>query len=91
MHALAAVTPALEPVHSKLVAWPASSTVRAAISATAIGFAGIAVDGSLRSGVLDLAAAPVGAADTAALVARDWAAVFALRLNDNGEPVPFDP
>ncbi len=91
VHALAVMTPALEPFASKLVAWPAAGTVRAAISATSIGFAGIAVDGSLRSGVLDLTAAPVGAADTAALVARDWTAVFALRLNDNGEPVPFDP
>ena len=91
LHALAATTPALEPVASKLVAWPCAGTVRAAVSATAINYAGIAVDGSLHSGVLDLTAAPTGAADAAALVARDWAAAFALRLNDNGEPVPFDP
>ena len=44
---------------------------------TSIRFAGVAVDGSLRSGVLDLTAAPVGADDTAALVARDWPSVRA--------------
>ena len=89
LHALAASTPALAATHSKLVTWPAAGTVATAISATAVGFAGIATDSSLVSGVLDLAALepPTNAAT---LVARDWTAALALRLNDNGEPVPID-
>jgi WD40 repeat protein/subtilisin-like proprotein convertase family protein len=90
LHSLSAATPALAPALSKLVVWPASATVMTAISATAIGFAGAAADGALASGMLDLTASEV-AGDAAALVARDWPAAFALRLNDNGEPVPFDP
>jgi hypothetical protein len=90
LHALVAATPALVPMQSKLVVWPAAATVATAISATAIGFAGVAIDSSLVSGVLDLAAIEPRA-DAAALVARDWPAALALRLNDNGEPVPFDP
>ena len=90
VHALTAATPTLVPTQSKLFGWPASVTVATAISATTIAFAGVATDGSLVSGVLDLAAVePRG--DTATLVARDWSSAFALRLNDNGEPVPFDP
>ena len=81
----------LVPTHSKLVAWPASSTAFAAISATAVGFAGVA-DGVVVSGMIDLTAAPDELdSDAAALVARDWRAALGLRLNDNGEPVPFDP
>ncbi len=56
LHALAAATPALVPLQSKLVTWPAAATVATAISATSIGFAGVAIDSSLVSGVLDLAA-----------------------------------
>ena len=38
------------------------------------------------------AAPPSGlTADASALVARDWSAALALQLNDNGDPVPFDP
>jgi WD40 repeat protein/subtilisin-like proprotein convertase family protein len=90
LHALAAATPALVPLQSKLVTWPAATTVATAISATSVGFAGVATDSSLVSGVLDLAAAEPRP-DAAALVARDWPAALALRLNDNGEPLPFDP
>ena len=91
LHALAA-TPALVPTHSKLVVWPASSTALSAVSATVARFAGVDAGGLLASGDIDLAApSSAGAADASALVARDWSAVFALRLNDNGDPVPFDP
>jgi hypothetical protein len=90
LHALAAATPMLVPLQSKLVTWPAAATVATAISATSIGFAGVATDKSLVSGVLDLEATEPRP-DAAALVARDWPAALALRLNDNGEPVPFDP
>jgi hypothetical protein len=91
LHALEATTPALEPTLSKLVEWPAAATVATTISATVVGLAGVAIDGSLLSRVLDLAAAEPATVDAAPLVARDWSAAFALRLNDNGEPVPFDP
>jgi WD40 repeat protein len=91
LHSLDATTLALAPVHSELVAWPAANTVLTAISSTVVGFAGVATDGSLASGVLDLAAPTDGAVDVAALAERDWSAAFALRLNDNGEPMPFDP
>jgi WD40 repeat protein/subtilisin-like proprotein convertase family protein len=90
LHGLSAATPELVATHSKLVLWPAAAAVATAISGTTIGFAGVATDSSLVSGVLDLAAMDARP-DAAALVARDWPAVFALRLNDNGEPVPFDP
>jgi hypothetical protein len=89
LHALAAATRELTPAQSRLVVWPADAAEVAAISSTAAGFAGVAIDGSVVSGVLDLVAAE--AAADPALVARDWQAAFALRLNDNGEPVPFDP
>jgi hypothetical protein len=90
LHALVATTPALVPTHSRLVTWPAAATVATAISSTTIGFAGVATDGSLVAGVLDVAAMEPRP-NPAALVARDWSDAFALRLNDNGEPVPFDP
>jgi hypothetical protein len=90
LHALAAATPALVPLQSKLVTWPAAATVATAISASSVGFAGVATDGSLVSGVLDLAPAEPRP-DAAAFVARDWPAALALRLNDNGEPLSFDP
>ncbi len=90
LHALSTAAPELAATHSKLVVWPAAATVATAISATAIGFAGVATDSSLVSGVLDLAATEAQP-DAAALVARDWPAALALRLNDNGEPVPIGP
>jgi WD40 repeat protein len=90
LHSLAATTPALAPLQSKLVSWPAGAAVATTISASAVALAGVAVDGSLTSGVIDLEAIePV--ADATALVARDWQAALALRLNDNGESVPIDP
>jgi WD40 repeat protein len=91
LHALAATTLALEPLQSKLAAWPASDMVAAAVSATAVGFAGIATDGALVSGVLELAAGGGDVRDGAVLVARDWQTALALRLNDNGDPVPLEP
>jgi hypothetical protein len=91
LHALAA-TPTLAPAHSKLVLWPASSTVLAAISGTTVSFAGVEAAGVLASGVIDVTASPsVITADASALVARDWSAALALALNDNGDPVPFEP
>jgi hypothetical protein len=90
LHTLAATTPALEPLQSRLAAWPASAMAVTAVSASAIGFAGVATDGSLVSGVLDLAASGGEVRDGAALVARDWQTAFALRLNDNGDPVPLE-
>ena len=91
VHALAA-TSTLAPAHSKLVVWPAASTALVASSATTVSFAGVEAAGVLTSGVIDVAASPsVVTADPAALVARDWSAALALRLNDNGDPVPIDP
>jgi len=91
VHALAA-TPTLAPLHSKLVLWPASGTVMNAVSATTVGFAGVEAGGALASGVIDMTASPsVVTADASTLVARDWSALLALRLNDNGEPVPSAP
>jgi hypothetical protein len=81
----------LASANSKLVAWPALGTAFAAISATAVGFAGV-TDGAVVSGTIDLAAAPDELdSDSAGLVARDWRTALGLQLNDNGEPVPFDP
>ncbi len=89
LHALDAAD--LAPLHSRLVKWPAESAAFAAISATSVGFAGV-TDGGVVSGTIDLRAEPdARGADTASLVARDWAAAFGLQLNDNGEPVSFDP
>ena len=91
LHALSP-SGALMPVQSKLVVWPAASTALAAVSSTVVGFAGVDIGGALESGEIDLTAAPSSSpSDAAALVARDWPAAFALRLNDNGDLVPFDP
>jgi WD40 repeat protein/subtilisin-like proprotein convertase family protein len=91
LHALAA-TPALSPTSSKLFSWPASSTALTPKSATSAAFAGVDAGGVLTSGVVDLAAPPRAVTpDASALVARDWSAALGLRLNDNGDPVPFEP
>jgi WD40 repeat protein len=91
LHSLATETAALAPVHSELVVWPSAGAVWTALSATSVAVAGIAVDRALVSATVDLAASNEAQVDLAPLVARDWSAAFALRLNDNGEPVPFDP
>jgi WD40 repeat protein len=88
LHALA---PTLEPVHSKLAVWPASSTVWSAASGTRVSFFGVDAAASLVSGEIDLAAASIASADVSVLVERDWATALGLRLNDNGDPTPFDP
>jgi WD40 repeat protein len=90
LHALG-IKPGLPPTHSKLFSRPASSTALIAVSATTIGFAGVEVAGVLDTGVVDLAAAPPAVTtEASALAARDWQAALALRLNDNGDPVPLD-
>jgi hypothetical protein len=89
LHALAA-TPALPPTYSKLVLLPASSTALIAVSGTAVRFAGVETDGAFASGIVDVAAPANAAATAAELAARDWSAAVALRLNDNGEPVPVE-
>ncbi|RPI60892.1 MAG: hypothetical protein EHM50_06610 [Lysobacterales bacterium] len=92
VHALAATAPALPPNHSRLVVWPASSVVSTAISPSVVGYAGVEIDGTVVSHIVDFAAAPSAPSDDpSALVGRDWPAAFGLRLNDNGDPVPFDP
>jgi hypothetical protein len=91
LHSLATDTAALAPVHSELAVWPSAGTVWAALTATSVAIAGITPGGSVVSTTLDLAASTEAAVELAPLVARDWSAAFALRLNDNGEPVPFDP
>jgi hypothetical protein len=78
-------------VLSKLVVWPASSTVLTAVSASVVGFAGVEAGGVLAVGDIDLGAPAVATDDAAELVGRDWSAAFALRLNDNGDPVPLEP
>ncbi|HXS79551.1 MAG TPA: AAA-like domain-containing protein [Gammaproteobacteria bacterium] len=91
LHALTA-TPLLAPTHSKLFVWPASSTAFTPKSATSAGFAGVDAGGVLTFGVVDLAAPPRAVTpDAIALLARDWSTALALRLNDNGDPIPFDP
>jgi hypothetical protein len=56
-----------------------------------VSFVGVDVAGSLVFGDVDIAAATAVTADTSALVGRNWAEALALRLNDNGDPVPLDP
>jgi len=90
LHSLA-TTPGLPASHSKLFAWPASSTALTAVSTATVGFAGVEAGGVLASGVVDLAAPPASVtADASALVTRDWSAALGMRLNDNGDPAPFD-
>jgi hypothetical protein len=91
LHALDAAPPALAVTDSMLVVWPAATPVFAAISRTAAGFAGVDFGGAIVTGVVDLAAPHVAAADARALITRNWEAALALRLNDNGDAVPFDP
>ena len=89
LHSLAA-TRGLPPTYSRLFTWPASSTALTALSATAVAFAGVEAGGALESGVIDLAAPPPQDANASALVAREWSTALGLRLNDNGDPLPFD-
>jgi len=53
----------------------------------------VGLDAGGALGVIDLdVAAPVaGNGATPELVARDWSAALALRLDDNGDAVSFDP
>jgi WD40 repeat protein len=90
VHALSAATESLEPVQSQLVMQPAHAAM-APLSATVLRVAGLGPAGEVAIAALDLAAAPSGTAAGAALGARDWSAALALRLDDNGDPVAFDP
>ena len=92
VHALAA-TPTLAPAHSKLVLWPASSTVLAAISATTVSFAGVDAGRRARVGRHRRrgCAERRDGGRVRARCARLVGCSSRLRLNDNGDPVPFDP
>ena len=92
LHALAGTSPALEPVHSRLAPRRVWRGALAAGQGAELRLAGWDARGVLGAGVLDLAALPVvDAALDPAQSGRNWPAALALRLDDNGEPVPFDP
>jgi hypothetical protein len=90
LHALSAPSPSLEPLHSRLVGRPVRGDAFAAGAGAMLRLAGRDLGGAVEVVARDLAVAP-GAPNAAALVAADWPAALALRLDDNGEPVPFDP
>jgi len=91
LHSLSVSESALEPVHSRLVQWPSAPQSVTAMSGSVVRVAGLDANGALGVVDLDVAASVAGGDVSAALVTKDWAAALALRLDDNGDPVPFDP
>jgi hypothetical protein len=93
LHVLAASTSAsaLEPLHSKLVRLPDPPRVAAAISPSVVRIVGLDATASLGVGDFDVATPAAVSASVAPLVVRDWPTVLALRLDDNGDAVSFDP
>jgi WD40 repeat protein len=93
LHALAAFqsASALEPLHSKLVQLPDAPRVAVAMSPSVVRIIGLDATASLGVGDFDVAAPIAVSGSVAPLVVRDWPAVLALRLDDNGDAVPFDP
>lgn len=75
---------------SKVVVF-AEAAAFAALSSTTVRVAGLAADGALAVMEIDLTKPGLVPADAPALVAREWFAALGLRLDDNGDPVPFDP
>jgi hypothetical protein len=78
-------------VHSRLVQWPATAQSATAMSTSVVRVAGLDANGALGVVDLDVAASVAGGDASAALVTKDWPVALALRLDDNGDPVPFDP
>jgi hypothetical protein len=90
---LHSLSPTLEPVQSRFLPGRGVASAFAPISATQLRFASVNAAGVPRVTLLDLAAAPpaVTAEARGLLRDRDWAVALALRLDDAGEPMPFDP
>jgi hypothetical protein len=93
LHSYAVGVAGLEPLHSRRVPFTQDPTrAIAAVGQERVALAGFDVMGRLRSFELDLGAAPDPAlGPPAELLERDWTAALGLRLDDSGEPVPFDP
>jgi WD40 repeat protein/subtilisin-like proprotein convertase family protein len=91
LHALSVTATALEPLHTKLVQLPAAPRAAAAVSTSVVRVVGL--DSSRALGVVDLDLAATAASNRSysSLVVKDWAAALALQLDDNGDPVRFDP
>jgi hypothetical protein len=92
LHALAATSPALEPMHSRLAPRRVWQGALAAGRGSQVRLLGWDDRGALGVVALDLATLPeADAALAAPQPERNWPAALALRLDDNGEPTPFDP
>jgi hypothetical protein len=81
---------ALLPSHSKVVSF-AENAELAALSATTVRIVGLAADGALAAAEIDLSKPSGAPGDAPALVAREWFRSLGLRLDDNGDAVPYDP
>lgn len=92
LHALATSSSALEPVHSRFAprrTWRSALAAGPGAQVRLVGWDG---RGVLGAASLDLAALPdIDATHAAPQTERNWPAVLALRLDDNGEPAPFNP
>jgi WD40 repeat protein len=91
LHALSVTATALEPLHTKLVQLPSAPRTAAAISASVTRVVGLDANRALGVVELDLAATAAASDSYSPLVVKDWATALALQLDDNGDPVPFDP
>jgi len=91
LHALSVTPTALEPLHTKLVQLPAAPRTVSAISPSAARVVGLDSSRALGIVELDLAATAASNGSYAPLVVKDWATALALQLDDNGDPVQFDP
>jgi hypothetical protein len=91
LHTLSAAAGTLTPLHTKLAQLPAPPRAAAAISAAVARIVGLDTDGALAVVELDAAATIASSGSYAPLIVKDWTTALALRLDDNGDAVQFDP
>jgi hypothetical protein len=78
----------LEPLASRFAPRPLDALALAAGNNLELRYADVGADGAATVTPFDLAAPPPAAAGT---TARDWPVALGVRLDDRGEPAPFDP
>ena len=91
LHTLSVADTVLEPLSTKLVQLPDVPRTAVASSASVARVVGLDANGALGILDLDVASTVVGGGSYSPLVVKDWPTALALRLDDNGDPVPFDP
>ncbi len=91
LHTLSVADTMLEPLRTKLVQLPDVPRTAEASSASVARVVGLDGNGAVVVVDVDVASTVVGGDSYSPLVVKDWPTALALRLDDNGDPVPFDP